>query len=312
VTQSIVLPRRTRRTTRRSTVGYWLYLLPGLIGFLLVIGIPFAMNVTLSFSRWRGTGSPTWIGLQNYRNLLHDDVFWQSFRNNLAMVVAMAIVPALVGLLIASVLADYVRDKLGEKTASFFRAVYYLPQVLPIAVAGVVWGWILNPNQGALNALLRDLGLRSLTQNWLGDPHTALPSVMVVMVWLQIGYPIVIFMAGLQRIDPELHEAAELDGANWFQRFRYISIPGIRPEIFVVLLTTTIAALKVFGQIFVLTRGGPDNATMVPSYFAYQNFFEKARVGYGAAISTVMTLIIIVLTAAFIRAQNRANPAEGS
>jgi raffinose/stachyose/melibiose transport system permease protein len=318
VTQSIVLPRRRRlirpiRPIRhRGSAGYWLYLLPGLAGFLLVIGIPFVMNVTLSFSRWRGTGSPTWIGLQNYRNLLHDDVFWQSFRNNLAMVVAMAIVPTLVGLLIASVLADYVQDKLGTKAASFFRAVYYLPQVLPIAVAGVVWGWILNPNQGALNAFLRDIGLKGFAQNWLGNPHTALPSVMVVMVWLQLGYPIVVFMAGLQRIDPELHEAAELDGASWFQRFRHISIPGIRPEIFVVLLTTTIAALKVFGQIFVLTRGGPDNATMVPSYFAYQNFFEKARVGYGAAISTIMTLIIIVLTAVFIRTQNRAIEAEGS
>jgi len=302
----------TRSRRRASNASYWLYLLPGILGFLLVIGIPFVMNVALSFSRWRGTGTPVWIGLQNYRDLLHDEVFWQSFRNNLAMVVAMAIVPTVLGLLIASVLADYVAVKFGNRTSTTLRAVYYLPQVLPIAVAGVVWGWILTPDQGALNALLRDLGLGNLAQNWLGNPHTALPCVMVVMVWLQLGYPIVVFMAGLQRIDPELHEAAELDGASWFQRFRYISVPGIRPEIFVVLLTTTIAALKVFGQIFVLTRGGPDNATMVPSYFAYQNFFEKARVGYGAAISTVMTAIIIVLAIAFISIQQRAERAEGN
>jgi raffinose/stachyose/melibiose transport system permease protein len=310
MTRSIALAGRRQPIGRRGSATYWLYLLPGLIGFVLVIGIPFGVNVAISFTRWRGTGSPSWIGLQNYRDLLQDDVFWQSFRNNLAMVIAMAIVPTVVGLLIASVLADYVQQKLGRRTASTFRAIYYLPQVLPIAVAGVVWGWILSPDQGALNTLLRDVGLTRLTQNWLGDPHTALPSVMLVMVWLQLGYPIVVFMAGLQRVDPELHEAAELDGASWFQRLRHISVPSIRPEIFVVLLTTTIAALKVFSQIFVLTRGGPDNATMVPSYFAYQNFFEKARVGYGAAISTVMTLIIIVLTAAFIRAQNRANRDE--
>jgi raffinose/stachyose/melibiose transport system permease protein len=311
MTQSVATTRHPHSPGRQRSGTYWLYLLPGLAGFVLVIGIPWGMNVFVSFTRWRGTGSPTWIGLQNYRDLMHDDVFWQSFRNNVAMVFAMAIVPTLLGLIIAAVLADYVHEKLGARTASTFRAVYYLPQVLPIAVAGVVWGWILNPDQGALNAVLRDVGLKRFTQDWLGNPHTALPSVMVVMVWLQLGYPIVVFMAGLQRVDPELHEAAELDGANWWQRLRHISVPSIRPEIFVVLLTTTIAALKVFSQIFVLTRGGPDNATMVPSYFAYQNFFEKARVGYGAAISTVMTLIILVLTAAFIHAQNRANRDEG-
>ncbi len=189
----------------------------------------------------------------------------------------MAIVPTLLGLVIAAVLFDYVQEKLGRRTASTFRAVYYLPQVLPVAVAGIVWGWILNPDRRA-ERMLRDVGLKRFTQDWLGNPHTALPSVMLVMVWLQIGYPVVMFMAGLQRVDPELHEAAELDGASWWQRFCATSAcRSIRPEIFVVLLTRTIAALKVFGPIFVLTRGGPDNATMVPSYFAYQNFFEKAQ-----------------------------------
>ena len=131
---------------------------------------------------------------------------------------------------------------------------------------------------------------------------------MGIMVWVQLGYPLVIFMAALQRVDPELLEAAELDGARWHHRFHLIS-HLIRPEIFVVVLTTTIAALKLFGPIFVLTRGGPGNATIVPSYFAYQNFFEKANVGYGSAISTLMTLIILVLTAVFIRAQQRQEQA---
>jgi raffinose/stachyose/melibiose transport system permease protein len=113
-------------------------------------------------------------------------------------------------------------------------------------------------------------------------------------------------MAGLQRIDPELYEAADLDGANWWQRFRGITVHLIRPEFYVVIVTTTIAALKIFGQIFVLTRGGPSNATLVPSYFAYKEFFEKANVGYGSAISTVLTVVIILLTIVFLRAQNRA------
>jgi raffinose/stachyose/melibiose transport system permease protein len=117
------------------------------------------------------------------------------------------------------------------------------------------------------------------------------------------------FMAGLQRVDPELYEAADLDGANWWQKFTRIAVHIIKPEIYVVLVTTTIAALKIFGQIFVLTRGGPGNATLVPSYFAYQNFFEKAQVGYGAAISTVLAVIIVLLSIVFLRVQARGEDA---
>jgi len=153
--------------------------------------------------------------------------------------------------------------------------------------------------------LLRSVGLNSMARNWLGDAATALPTVMVIMIWFQIGYPLVIFMAAMQRIDPELLEAAALDGATGWQGFWHITVQLIRPEIYVVILTTTIYALKIFGQIFVLTRGGPGTATMVPAYFAYQNFFEKFNVGYGAAISTVMAFIILVLTAVFIFMQSK-------
>ena len=124
-----------------------------------------------------------------------------------------------------------------------FRAGFYLPQILPVVIAGVVWGWILQPD-GAFNSLLNSLGLSSLTHNWLGDAATALPTVMGIMVWFQIGYPLVIFMAALQRVDPEVLEAAAIDGAGWFQKFYYITIRLIQPEIFVVMLTTTIHALK--------------------------------------------------------------------
>ncbi|HSK98610.1 MAG TPA: sugar ABC transporter permease, partial [Euzebyales bacterium] len=135
--------------------------------------------------------------------------------------------------------------------------------------------------------------------------------VMGVMIWFQLGYPVVIFMAALQRVEPELYEAASIDGASWWQRFRHITVPQIRPEIFVVLVTSTIFTLKIFGPIYVLTRGGPGNATLVPSYFAYRNFFEIADIGYGAAISTVLTVLIIGLTVVFLRAQARGDTAEG-
>jgi raffinose/stachyose/melibiose transport system permease protein len=299
------------RKSSPLTKGYAVFLLPGIVAFLLIIILPFLANIGISFTRWTGVGMPTWIGLANYQKAAGDAPFWASFRNNLAMIVAVTIIPTIIGLLLSAILFDYIANKFSKGVSSFFRAGYYLPQILPVAIAGVVWSWILQPDTGALNWLLRSVGLTSLAHNWLGDAATALLTVMAIMVWFQIGYPLVIFMAALQRVDPELLEAAAIDGATWSQRFYYITVHLIRPEIYVVVLTTTIHALKIFAQIFVLTRGGPGTATLVPSYFAYQNFFEKANVGYGSAIATVMTLIIVVLTAIFINVQSKQGLAEG-
>jgi raffinose/stachyose/melibiose transport system permease protein len=290
---------------RRNDLAYWLYLVPGTVLFVLIIGLPLVANVYLSLTKWSGIGDPSFIGLDNYQKLIHDEVFWQSFQNTLAMIVAMVIVPTLVGLVLAAVLFDTIGRRFRPQAAASLRAAFYLPQVLPVVVAGIVWGWILRPD-GALNAVFDAVGLHRLSHDWLGDPHTALPAVMMVMIWVQIGYPVVIFMAALQRVDPELYEAAELDGAGWVSRFRAITVPQIRPETYVVALTCTIAAMKVFGPIYALTRGGPENSTNVPSYFAYFTFFKKLQVGYGSAISTVLTLLIVVVSIVFIRLQARS------
>jgi raffinose/stachyose/melibiose transport system permease protein len=287
----------------RRSRGYAVFLVPGLVAFTLIIVLPLLTNIGVSFTAWRGVGVPQWTGLENYRRLFDDATFWASFRHILGLIVAMAIIPTAIGLVLASALFDHVSRVHGQRTASLLRAGYYLPQVLPVVIAGVIWAWILNPTYGALNLALETLGAEGLTRNWLGDQSTALLAVMGVMIWFQIGYPVVVFMAGLQRVEPELYEAASLDGASAWQRLRHITVPMIRPEIFVVLVTTTIAALKIFAPIYVLTDGGPGGATIVPSYFAYQNFFEIADVGYGAAISTVLTLIIIALMTVLLRAQ---------
>lgn len=299
------------RRTRRGTAGYWWYLLPGAVGFLAIVVIPFAMNIYYSMTKWPGIGDPRWVGLDNYVRLIGDETFWMSFRNSLAMIVAMVVVPTLIGIVLAAVLFDYLAKRFDGRVASVLRATYYLPQILPVAVAGILWGWILNPQTGALNVLLTRMGLDALALNWLGDTSTALPTVMMVMIWVQIGYPVVIFMAALQRVDPELYEAAELDGAGWWRRFRAITVPQIRPETFVVTLTCTIAALKVFGPIYVLTKGGPENTTNVPSYFSYQNFFPKSQVGYGAAIATVLTLLVVAVSIVFMRLQAASEAKEG-
>ncbi|KXK61213.1 ABC transporter permease [Micromonospora rosaria] len=300
----------TRRRRRGGDATYWLYLVPGTVLFVLVIGGPLLFTGYLSLTRWSGVGDPTFVGLENYQRLWTDEVFWTSFRNTLAMIVAMVVAPTVVGLVLAALLFDTIGRRFRPRTAAALRAAFYLPQVLPVVVAGIVWGWILRPD-GALNGALDAIGLGALRHDWLGDPDTALPAVMGVMIWVQIGYPVVVFMAALQRVDPELYEAAELDGAGWWHRFRAITLPQIRPETFVVALTCTIAAMKVFGPIYALTRGGPENATNVPSYFAYFTFFKKLQVGYGSAISTVLTLIIVVVALLFIRAQSRAERRDG-
>jgi raffinose/stachyose/melibiose transport system permease protein len=300
----------TRRPPgRRRSLGYWPYLVPGAVGFTVIVAAPFLGNIYLSFTKWSGVGDPRWVGLDNYRRLMHDGAFWSSFANSLAMVVAMVVLPTLLGLVIASLLFDVVGRQWGPRTASTLRATFYLPQVLPVVVAGIVWGWVLRPD-GGFNALLSAVGLGSLTHDWLGDPGTALTMVMLVMIWVQIGYPVVVFMAALQRVDPDLYEAAELDGAGWWRRFRAITLPQIRPETFVVALTCTIAALKVFGPIFALTRGGPEGSTTVPSYFAYRTFFAKLQVGYGASIATALTVVIVLVSIVFLIVQRRSDQQE--
>ena len=291
--------------------GFWLYLIPGFVLFTIIIAVPLAWNVVLSFTSWRGILPPEFIGLENWTRLFNDHQFWESFRNSIAMILAMVVVPTILGLILAAMLFDLIGKKFGGRVASFLRATYYLPQILPVVIAAIVIGWILRADNGALNTILKQVGLGSLAHNWLGSPDTALLSIAVVMVWVQLGYPVVIFMAALQRVDPELYEAAELDGANWLQRFRSITVSIIRPEIFVVVLTCTIAALKVFGPIYLLTKGGPGTSTIVPSYYSYSQFFQAQRVGYGATISTALTIVILVITVFFIRAQNRADRLEG-
>jgi raffinose/stachyose/melibiose transport system permease protein len=291
---------------RHQGAPYLLYLVPSGLLFIMVIALPFGMNIGISMTQWPGVGPVKWVGLANYQQLLHDSQFWASFWHSTAMIIAMAVLPAVIGLVLASALFDLVGRRFGSRTASVLRACIYLPQVLPITVAGIVWGWILDPENGPVNTALRDVGLGALAQDWLGNPKTALLTVMAIMVWVQVGYPVVIFMSGLQRADPSLTEAAEIDGASWWRRLWRITVPQIRPEIYVVLLTCTIAALKVFGLIFVLTQGGPGTATQVPSYFSYQNFFQYAQVGYGAAIATVLTIVIVALSAVFIRVQARS------
>jgi raffinose/stachyose/melibiose transport system permease protein len=284
--------------------GYYLYMIPGAVGFILIVLVPLIANLGISFTSWKGVGVPQFVGMQNYLRLMGDAAFWGSILHTLLFIISMTIAPIVLGLLLAAVLFDYISAQFNEKLSSFFRAGFYLPQILPLTAAGVLWGWILSPI-GIVNAVLKAIGLDFLAQNWLGDATFALWAVSAVIVWVQVGYCLVVFMSGLARVDPSLYEAAELDNATWFRRFGYITVPMLAPEIFVVALTTIIAALKVFAPIYVLTSGGPDNATTVPSYLSFYHFFTTNRVGYAAAISTLQTVVTIVLGVVFLNIQRK-------
>lgn len=293
------------RIPGNSSNTFWPYLIPGAVMLIWIIIVPTIWNVYLSFTDYRGIRPPQWSGLKNWLALGKDATFWISFRNSVWMIIAMVVIPILLGLIISTLLFDVVQKRFGQKVASTLRAVYYLPQLLPISVASLAMGWILRPDDGALNSLLKAVGLANQERNWLGAPETALICLMGIMIWIQLGYPIVIFMSGLQRVDPELYEAASLDGANWWQRFKVVTLPSIKPEIFVVSLTCTIAVLKVFAPVYMLTRGGPGTATIVPSYYSYSEFFQTQQVGYGAAISTALSLMIVVVSIIFTHVQQK-------
>jgi len=303
-----VTSEKTRKTSKKSSLStgvYWPYMIPGLVAFTLIVIVSFIWNIYLSFTKWNGLGTPKWIGLENYQKLMVDDTFWQSFLHSVVFIFAMAIVPTILGLLIAAALFDYISPRFGNVTSAGARAAFFLPQIIPIPIAGLLWTWMLSSQTGIVNKILTDWGHPEWAQNWLGDAKWAMFSVTIVLIWIQVGYTIVIFMSGLARADQSVHEAAAIDGASWFQRFRIITLNQLAPEIAVVLLTTTVAALKVFAPVYVMTQGGPGTATTVPAYYSYFNFIQTSKVGYGAAIATVLALLLIVMSLIIFRYQNK-------
>ncbi len=285
----------------------WLYLLPGLLIYLGFTFYPILETVRTSFYEWNGfSAQRDWIGLRNYQALFSDTQFISAFLHNLVFILFYCILPVFIGLLLASVLS---RKALPGMT--FFRTVLFLPQVISMVVVGVIWRWIFNPQFGPLNVLLNALGLSGLTRAWLGDFALALPAVGSIGTWVQYGFCMILFLAGMQHISEEYYEASSLDGANAFQQFVHITIPGLRAEIGVALVTTIIAALRVFDLVYVTTRGGPGNATLVVGFLIYRSAFQQNRIGYASAIATVLMLLILAISL-FIRRLQTGNEEESA
>lgn len=290
-----------RRWPGESRFHGWLYLLPGLLIYLVFVFIPILETIRNSFFKWDGFSTTReFIQLDNYVRLVSDAQFLKALTNNLVFIIFYSFIPILIGLFLATLLG---RKPLPGLT--FFRTGLFLPQILSMVVVGVTWRWIFNPNFGLLNTGLRAVGLGNLTHAWLGDFQLALPSVGAIGTWVEYGFCMILFLAGMQRISEDQYEAAELDGANGFQQFLYITLPSLRAELSVALITTVIAALRVFDLVYVTTRGGPGDSTLVTGFLVYRSAFQQNQLGYASAIATVMTILILAISLVILRFQSR-------
>ncbi|HET9736591.1 MAG TPA: sugar ABC transporter permease [Solirubrobacteraceae bacterium] len=267
-------------------VGY-LYLLPALVAFTAFVLVPLGRSVWLSLYEWDGVTPGTWAGLDNYGELVSEEALRAAFLHALVLLFFYALLPVAIGLLLAGLVA-----RARVRGLALFRTVLFLPQVIALVVVAVMWRMIYDPGSGALNEVLRAVGLGSLAQSWLGDFDLALPAVGLVGTWVWFGLAMVLLVAGVQKIPESLYDAARVDGAGMVREFFAVTLPALRGEIAVALTLTTIAALRNFDLIYITTKGGPGDATSVPAFQVYDRAFQTGEVGSAAAIGIALTAII--------------------
>ncbi|MGV8927140.1 MAG: carbohydrate ABC transporter permease [Ewingella sp.] len=268
-----------------------LFVLPSLLIYGVFLLAPLLFSIWASFTTWDGTSWPVFIGLQNFVNMFADATFWISIANNAMLLLFYTLCPIVIGLALCSFLNDTRR----HVERSLLRILFFLPYIMPMAVLGVVWRWLYNPAFGPIDQLLRAIGQPQLAIAWLGDFNWALPAVGLVATWYFFGFCLVLFMAGLQRMDPSLLEAAELDGSSRRQKFMRITLPGLKPEIRVALLLTVIAGIKSFDLVYVMTRGGPGTSTLVTNIYMYQQGFDLRHFGYASAVAIIGMVMVFIL-----------------
>jgi raffinose/stachyose/melibiose transport system permease protein len=291
--------REARPPGEPRRVGY-LYLLPALIVFTVFVLAPLGHAAWLSLFKWDGITAGTWTGLSNYTDIVSDPALLTAFEHSLILIGFYSVLPICIGLLLAGVIA-----RVRVRGLTLFRTVLFLPQVIAMVVVAVMWRMIYDPQSGALNGILRALGLGSLSQDWLGSFSLALPAVGLVGTWVWYGLAMVLLTAGVQKIPPSLFDAARVDGAGLVGEFFAVTLPALRGEIAVALTLTTIAALRNFDLIYITTKGGPGDATSVPAFQVYDRAFQTGRVGSAAAIGISLTLVIFVISFAINRIAER-------
>jgi raffinose/stachyose/melibiose transport system permease protein len=280
-----------------------LFVLPAFLLYFVFMLYPFLNSIYFSLTSWNGaTATKEFVGLSNYLAMLQDSALWEALWRNAVWIIIGTIAPVAIGLLLALILWSS-KPRLGLA----FRTFFFLPYILPVVVVGLVWGWIYHPIFGVINTLLELIGLDSLTRGWLGDPGTALLSVLGAGIWGVYGFATALLFAGLQGVNTDVVEAAEIDGANWFQRARYVVIPTIAPVLTLVTAIILIGGFAVIDFIVIMTNGGPGTSTEVLGFYAYKNGFQENQVGYGAAVSMLITAMSLVAAIAFVRFRERGS-----
>lgn len=291
-----------RRQGRGGGLIAWTFALPALAVYVVFLVYPALTSLFFSFTNWDGL-SATYdlVGVDNYVSMFADPVVVRAMTNNLIWTLVTITVPVIIGLLLAVALNGKVRGK------PVLRLLFYTPAVLPLVAVASIWGWLYNPQYGAINAALRAIGLDALAQPWLGQDSTALAAVIVPAIWLRVGFPMLLYLAALQGISADMYEAATVDGATRMQQFWHITMPSLRPAHYIVLALSLIDSFKVFDLIYAMTYGGPGTATQVMGTWMYFNVFQYYQAGYGTAIAVVITVVAIAVSIPYVRSQTKEN-----
>lgn len=263
--------------------------LPGLLLFLFAILAPICLSIYYGFTDYSGMGTFEFIGMENYKTLMTDKAFWMSLRNSLLLAIGFICIQHPLALIVAAVL-----DKLGGKAENFFRCVYFIPNVISVAVIAYLWKFIYNPDFGLLNNIIKMFGGEG-NINWFSN-DTAIWAVLIVLIWHGFGWGMLIYYTGIKNIDPVLYEAAAIDGANQKTTFLRITLPLMKPVIQVNVTMAVISALKQMETVYLLTNGGPGNSTQFAANYLYQQAFKAFKYGYGNAIGVVFIIICLVVT----------------
>ncbi|MEF3308789.1 sugar ABC transporter permease [Paenibacillus sp. GYB004] len=266
-------------------------LLPALSIYLLFVIVPIFWSAFYGFFDWKGIGAMKYIGFANYAEVVQDPIFWRAFKNNLIIVAASIFGQVPIALVLALVLWK------SSFFHRFIRSAVFMPMVLASVVIGIIWGYIYNPQIGILNYILENVGLSSWIRDWLGDPKINMYSVSVPIIWANIGPYLILFIAAIQNISSEVEDAAKIDGAVGFRRLYLIVVPMIWNTIKVAIVLCISGSMKAFDLIYVMTGGGPAQATELLATYMYNNTFNIFRYGYGSSVSTMIMIISMILVA---------------
>jgi multiple sugar transport system permease protein len=294
--------RGARRVLRgmRSEWSAYVFLLPGFLVFSLFTVFGVIFSLFLSFHQWDILNPvKPYVGVKNYSELLQDPNFRQAVTNTFYYVFVSIPLTLLGGLGAALLLNQRIRGR------GFFRALFYLPVITPLVISAIVWKFIYNGDYGLLNYYLEKLHLISKPVEWLGSPSLAMPSVIAFSVWQSFGFAMVVYLAGLQAIPQEVLQAAEVDGAGAFQRFRYVVFPMLAPTTFFLVVVMVIQSFQAFTQIAIMTAGGPIGSTTTIVYYMYQEAFQFFRMGYASAVTWALFIMVFVFTVTQVRVYAR-------